>query len=39
VAALLVLLLVAKLAREQSLLGASKWIRLLADELRNALHL
>jgi predicted transposase YbfD/YdcC len=39
VAALLVLLLVAKLAGEQSLLGASEWIRLRADELRTALQL
>ena len=38
-AALLVLLLTAKLAGEKSLLGASDWIRLRADDLRDALHL
>lgn len=38
-AALLALLIVAKLAGEQSMLGASEWIRLRADELRDALHL
>src|SRR5258706_7559837 len=39
VAALLVLLLVAKLAGEQSLLRASEWIQLRADEMRTALQL
>ena len=38
-AALVVLLLTAKLAGETSLLGASEWIRLRADDLRAALHL
>lgn len=37
-AALLVLLLTAKLAGETSLLGASEWVRLRADELRDSLH-
>ena len=39
VATLLLLLLEAKLAGEKSLLGASEWIRLRADELREALQL
>src|SRR5437879_3792797 len=38
-AMLLLLLIEAKLAGEQSLLGASEWIRLRSDELREALHL
>ena len=38
-AALVVLLLTAKLAGETSLLGASEWIRLRADSLCEALHL
>jgi predicted transposase YbfD/YdcC len=38
-ATLLLLLIEAKLAGEKSLLGASEWIRLRADELREALQL